>query len=204
MPKRKSKFDSMVDKAEKKSGKGKKEQPSPILKLGAKDSALLKKFLQHKKKQRSEEAAMRLVEKELLASLQKKQDEDGFNGKFSSGYFVLTDDETQKVKYVSVDKYNVPNNTEVIDALKLLLGAAFAKEIKRIRTVTLKPEVFKDTKLKKRLVDLLGAEFSDFFVTTPNYVVMPGFDERIYGIAKNTKQASEIRKLCSKTKSSLK
>jgi hypothetical protein len=194
----------MVDKAEKKGSKRSKEQPSPILKLNAKDTALLKKFLQHKKKQRSEEAAMRLVEKELLASLQKKQDEDGFKGKYSSGYFVLTNDETQKVKYVSVDKYNVPNKPEVIDALKELLGAAFAKEIKRIRTVTLKSEVFKDKKLKKRLVELLGAEFSDFFMTTPNYVVTPGFDERIYEIASNAKQANEIRKLCSKTKSCLK
>jgi hypothetical protein len=188
----------------------KKKDQKPVIKLDSEVSKQLKIFVDKKKEMKTAEGEMRIAEGPVLEVCQKRMDTDALDTDFDfhSSYEVRTEDGITKVSFITVDKFNLSQEPENIQALRDLLGDAFDKEIIKVPTVTLKPEVLGDEKLKipgdeklqKELVALLGKKFGKFFQTTVKYTTKPGFDERMYKIAGKAEKATLIRNMCGKNK----
>lgn len=197
-------FESMVSSNTVSAKDAKKKATIPVIKLDTEHSAKLREFLEAKQKMKEHETAMRSAEAPIQNLCLNRQDEDGLSGQFASSYELVTDDGKNSVKFISVDKFYLSQDPDNITTLQDLLGENFDKEVKQETTVTLKQEVFEDEKLKKELVALVGAQFSKFFQTVVAYKMKPGFDERLYKLAKNTSDARQYRTICGKVKASLK
>ena len=181
----------------------KKKDQLPIINLNDELSAELKKFTVQKAAMKNAEGEMRLAEAPILQACLERMDTDALAADFHSSYEVKAKDGT-KVKFITVDKFNISQEEENIAALKDLLGDNFEKETVKKPTVTLKSEVFEDADLQKELVTLMGDKFAKFFTTSVKTSLKPGFDERMYKIAKDKAKVMQIRGLCGKNKPFLK
>jgi len=181
----------------------KKKVQLPIINLDDNLSAELKKFITQKAAMKNAEGEMRLAEAPLLQTCLDRMDSDALAADFHSSYEVKAKDGT-KVKFITVDKFNLSQEAENIAAAKDLLGDKFAEEAIQKPTVTMKAEVFEDEDLQKELATLLGDKFSKFFTTSIKITLKPGFDERMYKIAKDKAKVMQIRALCGKNKPFLK
>lgn len=181
-----------------------KKKLLPQIKLSTAQSTQLRSFLVSKKQMKIEEADMRVAEKPLLELCQQKQDEDALAGTFNSSYELVADDSVTTAKFISVDKFNLSQDSENIEALRELLGDDFDKEVVKTTMVMLKPEVFTSKELKEQLVKLVGKRFGEFFQSIVTYKMKAGFDERLYKLAGDATGAAQYRTICSKTKSTIK
>jgi hypothetical protein len=180
----------------------KKKNQIPEIRLNSKDSCNLRLFLKNKKAMKKSEIAMRIAEEPILKLCQTRQDNDAFKEKFAPSYELVADT-SETVKFVSLDKFSVPNEKNALNVLKKLLGNEFNKEVIKTSTIALKPEVFQDKKLKKELVDLLGSNFNKFFQTIVSYNMKSGFNERLYKILTEN-EIKNFRTICKQSKASLK
>jgi len=192
-------FDQMIGSATI-SGPAPKKNAKPVISLDKSNSANLVAFLAAKKKMKEAEGEMRLIEGPLLELCTKKQDDDASNSDYNGSYSLITEDKVTKATFISQDKFYVSNDEENVKELKSVLGSEFDNEVEKESSVTLKPEVFQDEKLKKELVNILGANFSKFFQTTVKYSMKSGFDERIYKFAKKPEDLIKLRALCGRAK----
>jgi len=196
-------FDSLVGSTTVSKSETKKKK-LPQIKLDTTNSGNLRKFLSYKVDMKDAETNMRSAEQPLLTLCLDRQDEDALSGHFYGSYELVTDDGQTTAKYVSVDKFNLSQDPEVIDALRDVLGDKFDEEVEKTTLVMLKPEVFNDKKLKAELVKLLGAQFGKFFQSVVTYKMKSEFDERLYKYASTAADAQQLRVLANKSKSSLK
>lgn len=173
----------------------KKKEIIPVIKLDSDKTKNLKEFLENKKKMKEYEGLMRIAEQPLLSVCIDKMDTDGLTGVFNHSYEVLGDDGTSKVKFISVDKFGISQEEDNLAVLKdTLRPEVFEQEVLKKPSVTMKAEVYSDEKLQKELVQLMGENFSKFFQTTITYSLKPGFNERIYGIAKSATNTDIFQK----------
>jgi len=181
-----------------------KKKQLPQIVLDTTNSSNLRKFLTSKTEMKAAETDMRSAEQPLLTLCMDRQDEDALAGRFHGSYELVTDDGETTAKYVSVDKFNLSQDQENIDALREVLGDEFDNEVEKVTVVMLKPEVFGNKALKEELVKLVGAQFGKFFQSVVTYKMKSEFDERLYKYASTAAEAQQLRVLTSKTKSSLK
>lgn len=180
------------------SDKNKKEQ-LPVILLDKDNGKNLKVFLDKKAEMKAAEGEMRLAEAPIIDICLSKMDTDALASDFHSSYEVRTSDGLS-AKFITVDKFNLSQDPENIQALRDLLGDKFDDEIVTKSTVTLRSEVFEDETLQKELVSIVGDKFSKFFQTEIKYFTKTGFDERMYKIAGNKDKVTQIRSMCGKNK----
>jgi len=208
MPKKKQddglSFDTMLARSVVDGKKSKKKDENPEIILTAALTKDLKTFIEKKKETKQAEADMRLAEQPLLAFCLKKMDEDGVGGDFHSSYNIKgkepEDSEYTTAKFITADKFKLPEDDEGLEAIKDILGEHYDDSVETTTKVILKDTVFKDEKLKKELVEMFGVRFSEFFETQKTVKLKSGFDEKMYDIAENIEEAVKIREMCGKSK----
>lgn len=179
----------------------KKKEQLAIINLDADQTQNLKTFISKKAEMKAAEGEMRLAEAPIIQVCLDKMDTDALQNDFHSSYQVHGNDGKTSAKFISVDKFNLSQEPENIQAVRTLFGDdTFNEEVIKTPTVTLKATVFQDEALKKRLTELLGAEFGNFFETTIKYELKSGFDERMYKIAGSKDKVVKIRSMCAKNK----
>jgi hypothetical protein len=169
-----------------------KKAKYPVITLPEKLATHLTAFQKHKADMKNSEALMREEESPILEYIGNYQDERALAGQYDGTISI-----ENKVTYLKMDKWTVPQDEEVITALKETLGEKFDKVIYRETTVTLKKEVFENPDLQKELVAAIGDKFSKFFVTETKWTARKGLDENIFRIVieiaeKTGKKALEL------------
>lgn len=177
----------------------KKKEQLPIINLDKEMSEKLKTFIAKKNEMKAAEGEMRLAETPVLEKCLERMDKDALDSDFHSSYEVKTVDGVT-AKFITVDKFNLSQEPENVQALRDLLGDKFDDEVEEKPTVIMRSEVFEDEKLQKELASIMGEKFSKFFQTQIKYVTKSGFDERMYKIAGKQEKVEMIRTMCGKNK----
>jgi len=155
-------------------------------------------FQKAKKDKKIAEAEMSASSEVILDFGRKHQDDDGFNGDFKNAYEI--DGNEESVKYVSSNRFTVNASDEA--QLREIFGDNFEDLINIIPDVRLKPEVFKDPDLQKRLMAAVGESFGEFFETTTDIKVKTDFDKNVYRAVK-PEELPIVRTFCKPYKPSL-
>jgi len=129
-----------------------------------------------KAEKKKAEAKMKKHSPVIINYVKDIQDKDGFDGEYHKSYDVEGNE--TKVKFVTSNRFSIKNEDEHL--IQDILGDKFSLLIKKIFTVTLKPEVMKDRNLQKELMERMGDRFADFFESVPSLVPVDDFDKRIY------------------------
>lgn len=133
-------------------------------------------------KEQKEEAAS--IIREYATQL---RDINATEGDYQKTYRILGG----KTKYVQhaadlsqADKFSVPKKEEDINDLKDILGDSFGEYLERDITISIRPEVMKNRKLRtdlsKRLAEAFGDELKNFFVKEEIWTTKKGIDQRQY------------------------
>lgn len=196
-------FNDMIKKSAVKATDSKKKKDERIVSLSKELADSLDTFLKEKEKSKNAEAKYREAEGPILAHLRELQDTEGLAGSFHHSMTVKGNDD-KEVKFVSSDKWSVPQTEEEIAAIKEKLGDKFDEVIGESVGVQLKEEVFQNEELQKELTALLGDNFDKFFSSTTKLVVKPGFNEKIYKVAKTIDEVKDLRAVVVQSKPFLK
>jgi len=135
-------------------------------------------------KEQKEEAASVLRDYALQL-----RDDYAVNGDYQKTFRVLG----SKVKDVQhaadlsqADKFSIPKKEEDINALKDILGESFAEYLEKDVTISIRPEILSNKKLRtdlsKRLADAFGDELKNFFVKEEIWTTKDGIDKRQYDL----------------------
>jgi len=199
-------FDDMFSDAAAPEKKKSKNGDIPEIKLSAEVEKNLVAFLAQKKAMKAAETSMRAEEKPILVEAMTKLETDALAGNYSSSYVirVMVNKEEQLIKLVTSDKFTFPADPEVIVELEKILGEEFEKVTTEVKGLDVKPELFTDKKLQKKLMDLLKNDFFTFFTPTKKRILNKGFAEKMYKIAKTAEKLAEIKELVPQAKPALK
>ena len=181
----------------------KKKLDAPAISLPAERAENLKRFLKHKADMKNSESLMREEEKPILDYCNEIFDSRGLENHFSNSYNVSGGD-AGSVKFITVDKFSVGQEPEIINGIKNLLGADADKVIRKVTEVKLKDEIFEDEARQKELVALIGNRFAEFFDVTTSYKAVKGLNEGIFKVAGNQEKLNKIREFVIPQKASLK
>ena len=181
--------------------KTKKKDLLPEIKLDEALSTSLVKFIDAKTREKIANGEKVLAELPILQYCQDKLDKDALAGTFNSSYKVVGADGKTSVKFITSDRFSVSQDQENIEALKECFAEKFEEHFETKNSIEAKSEIFTDENLQKELVELLGENFSKFFVVTQKYVAKDGFNEKIYKIANgNINTLKTIKTLVPQTK----
>ena len=194
-------FDSMISKTVVSKTDKPRKNEMPVLNNLSKDmKKRIETFLDAKKRAKNATAEMQAEEPAIIEYARKAQDTEAFEGKYNGSYNI-----GGLVKFVTQDRFSCPQDKEVQEEIKKVLGKDYDNIIESEVSVTLKPEVFTDEKLKKELVKMVGSRFSEFFITESRLSVKTGFAQEQYRIAGGSQEKlEEIRSLIPQYKPSLK
>jgi hypothetical protein len=128
----------------------------------------------------------------------KMRDENAVNGDYQKTYRILGS-KTKAAQHAAdisqSDKFSIPKKNDDIEALKKILGDDFGSYLERDISISIKPEVLKNRKLRadlsKRLAESFGAELSNFFVKEEIWTSVKGIDQRQYELEEN--QRTQMR-----------
>lgn len=183
--------------------KGKKKKERFVLELPVGLSGKLIEFNKQKKAMKEAETAMRVAETPIVLFCRDEQNKSAFEGTFRSSFDVK--DGTEVSKFVSSDTFSVSQDPEVHNQLKQLFGEEVYNEVIGEETfVVMKNDVFTDEKKQEEFIALMGDRFGDFFESTVVLKVKPGFQERVYQLAKTEEKLIEISSLITQKKPFLK
>jgi hypothetical protein len=172
-----------------------------VIKLDKDNTKNLKEFLEKKKAMKTAEGEMRIAEQPILSTCIDKMHADGLAGHFNHSYKLIGDDNKTAATFCSVDKFNLSQETENVNAIKnCLTPEVYKEEAKETPTVTLRSIVYEDESLQKELAEIMGDKFVKFFETKIRYSLKSGFNERIYKIAKTEVKLKEIEALVGQNK----
>jgi hypothetical protein len=139
------------------------------------------KIIKAKKVAKTAKSDITAAEKSIIDFGKKHKDERAFAGSFKKSYKIAGEgDDT--VTFVTANKFSF--NTDDIGDIKEILGEKADEMLPSSYHVSIKPEIFEDTKegkaKQKELMELLGDRWADFFNTTVAYKPVDDFDSRIY------------------------
>jgi hypothetical protein len=87
------------------------------------------------------------------------------------------------------DKFSVPKAEGDIENLKIILGDNFDEYLERDITISIRPEILKNKKLRadlsKRLAEAFGDELKNFFIKDEVWSTKEGIDVRQYDLDKD-------------------
>lgn len=199
-------FDSMLSSASSvsaSSSNGKKKSKYPQISLPEELVAEFEKFQKAKKDEKNAIAEKNRHGQPIMDHMAAIADENGFTGCPSGTYEILNGSDVLG-KYIIQDKWSISQIPEDHEEMKQELGDEVYDELIDVdRKFILKPEVFQDEALQKRLAAALGADFGKFFIAEVTYKAKPGLKERVYSIAKNSETLQKIRAWMSQYKPSI-
>jgi hypothetical protein len=144
------------------------------------------------------------AEASIIAHVRPQQDKAAFAGNFSKSFSV--EGNTGNVTYVTSDKFSVPKEPEVQEALRKCLGdKKFDEDFKVIRTIAVKPEITEDVDQINKLVAACtkaGINIGEFFSVTDVLKAKPDLDRKQYELT--PAQLDEFRTLVRQNKPALK
>lgn len=183
--------------------KGKKKDEGLVIELPTELSGQLVEFNKQKKAMKEAETAMRVAETPIILLCRDEQNKYAFKGGFHGSFTVKDGDEVSK--FVSTDSFSVSQDLEVHSQLKQLLGdETYGQIIGEETSVVMKSDVFTDEAKQNEFIALMGDRFGDFFESTVVLKVKPGFQERVYHLAKTEEKLVEISSLITQKKPYLK
>lgn len=193
-----SDFDAMLDTNKKKKTPAKaKKTSAAIIPVPANIQEEIDNLLQAKKDKKVAESNIKKAEPTIIEHGIQLKDEKAYSGKFQKSYKLGTDD--SHVNMVTANKWSFKEDD--VDEIKDLLGDAADDMLIEEKEVKLKADVFKDEDLKKRFVEMVGAEFPEFFETVVSHRVSDTFDEDIYDLGEDT--VEDLKLLMKQSKPSL-
>jgi len=192
-------FDSMLSSNTKAKADKPKKNEMPVLNGLSDDmKSRIERYLEAKKEKKNAEADMKTEEPAIIEFARKAQDKNAFAGNYNGSYNI-----GGLVKFVTQDRFSCPQDEDVQKEVKKVLGKYYEEIIETEVSVSLKPEVFTNKKLKEELVKIIGSRFSEFFVTETKISVKEGFAQEQYKIAGSQKKLDDIRALLPQYKPSI-
>lgn len=148
-------------------------------------------IVEAKKAEKEAKATKETKEAELIDYMFPIYEEDGFGSNFQKSYYVQG--VTEKVTFVTSDKFSAPKDDE-ISALQGVFGDKFEQFIKKETELKVRPEIFSDKTLQKKLMELIPKEqFGEFFVAETRWSVADEFDRNRFSLPKSVfKKVMEI------------
>jgi len=115
------------------------------------------------------------------------RDTNATNGDYQKTYRILGNKNRgvqQAADLSQTDKFSIPKKDEDINALKSILGDRFSDYLEREVSISIRPEVLKNRKLRtelsKRLAEAFGDDLKNFFVKEEVWATVGGIDQRQY------------------------
>ena len=177
-----------------------KKNDMPVLNAPAELVKSIVNYLAAKVKKAQADAEMKMEEAPIIAFARKEQDKAAFAGQFKKSYRVKTDKEV--VTYVSKDQFSVDQDAK--ETIVALVGKEnFDKLFEEKVSVNLRPEVFTDEALQKKLMALIGDSFAEFYTSTSTVVAKTDFDKNIYDMVSDQTKLDELRTIVVQTKPSV-
>lgn len=132
---------------------------------------------------------------------EKLRDDNALNGDYQKTYRILGS-KSKDIQYAAdlsqADKFSIPKKKEDIDALKDILGDQFEDYLERDISISIRPEVMKNRKLRtelsKKLAEAFGDELRNYFTKEEVWATKKGIDQRQYEL-KETERIQMREKL---------
>ncbi|MCX5884311.1 MAG: hypothetical protein NT096_00100 [Proteobacteria bacterium] len=144
------------------------------------------------------------AETTIINHVRPQQDKAAFAGNFSKSFAVGGN--TGSVTYTTSDKFSVPKEPEVQEALRKCMGdKKFDENFKVVRTISVTPAVTEDTDKINKLVAACtkaGIEIGEYFVVTDVLKAKPDLDRKQYELTPG--QLDTFRTLVRQNKPALK
>ena len=193
-------FDDMLTQTAKPKAKAKAKSKVPTLDAPDEIKQEVDRYLEAQQTNKTSKAEMDDAGDKIRDFVRPHQDMEGYNGKHRHSYAIPGTNGSQ-VKYISKNQFSI--NADDEPQLREILGGDFDDLIEKKFDVKLKPEVFKDTDLKQRLMELVGQEFGTFFDTVVSLKVAEEFDRRVYATVTDKDDLSALRTFAKQYKPSL-
>jgi hypothetical protein len=190
-------LDAVESTSKPKSTTSKTKSKKEIIVAPAEIQNAINDFSSAKKEKKAAEARMEVSEGTILDHCQNRYDDNGFNGKFSKSFHI--GNEEVSVNFVTANRFSFAPAD--VDMVKEILGKN-TDLIKSEHDVHLKAEIFTNKELQKKLMDLVGDNFAEFFETTTTYSVVEDFDAKIFQTLGKGK-ISDLRQFVKQSKPSL-
>lgn len=158
----------------------------------------IESFSAAKKEKKAAEARMEMSEGKILGHCQILYDDNGFSGKFTKSFHI--GNEEVSVNFVTANKFSF--DAANVNIVKEILGDSSKTLIEAKHDVHLKAEIFSDKELQKKLMDLVGDRFAEFFETTTSYSVVEDFDAKIFQVL-DKERIGDLRQFVKQSKPSL-
>jgi hypothetical protein len=144
------------------------------------------------------------AEASIIGHVRPQQDKAAYAGNFSKSFAV--EGNVGNVTYTTSDKFSVPKESEVQDAIRKCIGdKKFDEDFVVVRTITIKPAVTDDeTKINKLIAALTkaGIDIGESFSVVDVLKARPDLDRKQYELT--PKQLEEFRTLVRQNKPALK
>jgi len=190
-------LDAVESTSKPKSTTSKAKSKKEIIVAPAEIQNAINDFSSAKKEKKAAEARMEVSEGTILDHCQNRYDDNGFSGKFSKSFHI--GNEEVSVNFVTANRFSFAPAD--VDMVKEILGKN-TDLIKSEHDVHLKAEIFTNKELQKKLMDLVGDNFAEFFETTTTYSVVEDFDAKIFQVLDKGK-ISDLRQFVKQSKPSL-
>jgi len=154
-------------------------------------------LLAAKKAKKIEDSNIKKAEPTIIDFGIKLKDEKAYSGKFQKSYKIGSDD--NHVNFVTANKWSFKEDD--VDEIVGILGDKADNMIVEETEVKLKADVFKNEELKAKFVEMVGAEFPEFFETVVSHHVSTDFDAKVYDLPEE--DYSDLKLLMKQSKPSL-
>lgn len=148
-------------------------------------------------------AELSQAEQTIIDHVQPQQEKQARAGNYSKSFYVEGKDGS--LTYITSDRFTVPKDEEVHEALKTLLGKDFDNYLEYKRSVNLTKKIMSDKALLNKVIKIItdaGISLSDAFEVKDILVTQPGVDKTQYELPPKT--LVEFRTLVKQNKPSLK
>jgi hypothetical protein len=191
-------LDAVTSTSKSKSSTSKSKSKKEIVVAPKDIQVAIEDFSAAKKEKKAAEARMEKHEGSILSHCQGIYDKNGFSGKFSKSFHI--GNENNSVNFVTANRFSVASAD--VGIVKEILGESADALIKTEHEVKIKSAIFTDKDLQKKLMDLVGENFAEFFETVTTYSVVEDFDSKIFS-ALDTEGINNLRQFVKQSKPSL-
>ena len=140
-------------------------------------------FVKNKAQIKALEADQITLESTIIEHVRPQQDSLAYSGNFTKS--LVVEGITSSVNFVTVDKFSVPQDEDVLKELHKLLGAKYDNFFQTKRTIALKEAVVKNEVMLNKIAavcEKAGMPISDLFDVGDKVVAADALDEKQYAL----------------------
>ena len=169
--------------------------------------AQVDQFVVNKASIKKLEAQQAAIEEAIIGHVRPQQDEVAYCGNFTKSMVVPGKD--SQVKYVTMDRFAVPQEPEALAALKKLVGKKYDDMFETVQTISVKKDILNGTKESDAILNKIaaacekaGLDIATIFDRTEKVIGKDDLDKKQYEVLKPV-QLEEFRTLVRQAKPSL-